>query len=281
MVRSWVVTGTSVCAAAAPLTATAGTPMPMRPSPHTRRLSTCVRRPGSSSFPGANAGPYVPRGRRRKRSCVSGEPSSVSTARSRTSGMMRSIARHRTSVRSFLRARYSAEERSSPSQSEYGSLPAQYAWITWWPGGARLGSRMVGMDTAMRFPSADTSSQSLMTVWWMSMPGGSPSARMPRWRCMKLSVCRRSRQSSTKPRALALALASAGRRSGRLHCGTLHTTASRARMTVPSRKRTPVARSPDASVVTCSTCDRSASSPPCLVSPRTSASMRAPPPPRG
>ena len=57
----------------------------------------------------------LPRSRRRKRSCVSGVPTSVTLARCRTSGICLSIASHSTvAASSFLRL-YSALLRSRPS----------------------------------------------------------------------------------------------------------------------------------------------------------------------
>jgi hypothetical protein len=44
------------------------------------------------------------------------------------------------------------------------SLAAAYAWITWQPGGARDGSRVVGMEIMTWFCGASIGSQLLMTL---------------------------------------------------------------------------------------------------------------------
>eukprot|EP00966_Prymnesium_polylepis_P243481 5630294-Prymnesium_polylepis.1 len=130
-------TGCIVLAAIAPDAAALGVPMPGKhESPQRSKPSTGVFRLGNgkgkrleswpekgADVPAAHARPYVPRSRRRKASCASGEPMIENSTRSRTSGMHRSTASHSTFARSSFFASYSGEPGLRSCHGSYGSPP--------------------------------------------------------------------------------------------------------------------------------------------------------------
>ncbi len=86
-------------AVTSPLAATAGIPMPGNTeSPQQNSPSTGVEGIGNKPFPALIAGPYVPRFRRRKRSCVRGVPTSLTShfSREKPGPSAFSTALHRT-----------------------------------------------------------------------------------------------------------------------------------------------------------------------------------------
>lgn len=104
---------TTAFAALAPLSTTAGTPIPGNtPSPQRCSRPQGVR---PSAIRLSAAAPYVPLGLRLNDSCVSGEPTSATSARARASGITRSTASQSACARASLSAAYGAPLLRRPS----------------------------------------------------------------------------------------------------------------------------------------------------------------------
>mmetsp|Transcript_7611 Transcript_7611/g.15830 ORF Transcript_7611/g.15830 Transcript_7611/m.15830 type:complete len:317 (+) Transcript_7611:65-1015(+) len=281
----WSATDTIVLAQIIPEAATAGIPIPGKvESPQHRNPSRQVACPSSIPSFGRRKGPYVPLSLRRNLSCVSGVPISVTFARSRTSGICRSIAAQSTPAASSFFFLYSGDARSIPSQSAYGSVAGTYACRTWHPGGASDGSSSDAIDTSTRFRGASTpAAQSSRAAHCAGNAAvgaaGSPAPSMPTCRCRKEShrSTRASRASSCAARSGAVAASTRRRVDQR---SALETTARRARMVRPSRVRTPAAR-PFSTRSSATWALSSTWHPSCLVTPRTRASTIAREPPLG
>ena len=152
------------------------------------------------------------------------------------------------------------------------------------PSGAWLGSSVVGMEMLKTLRASSTPFvQSSTTRWCMpsSLAGGKPAASMPKCRCTNeshrgvVSVC------FSSPLAVRFKRTSAGNRLCVVsHALAFVTTHVRARITRPPRLSfMPTAR-PFSTTIS-STGAPSATTPPCLRTPRASASMSAWLPPMG
>eukprot|EP00965_Chrysotila_dentata_P243538 6205466-Pleurochrysis_carterae.AAC.2 len=79
-----------------------------------------------------------------------------------------------------------------PSHHSYGSVAGVYAWTTWHPSGASVGSRSEATETRIRLRGASTPLSQLSTTAHCAGNAslgtlGSPAASMPMCRCKKES----------------------------------------------------------------------------------------------
>mmetsp|Transcript_75299 Transcript_75299/g.182003 ORF Transcript_75299/g.182003 Transcript_75299/m.182003 type:complete len:231 (-) Transcript_75299:971-1663(-) len=215
--------------------------------------------------------PYVPRSRRRKASCARGEPMMLNSTRSRTSGMQRSTAFHRTSARSSLYASYSSLPGVSFSHGSYGSPPDEYTWMQCLPSGHTEGSTSDGMKKEQRFcESCSDLSQSCTT----RCAGSLMCERSRSLASMAMKRCMIAPWRGSLPSVFFHSTASGGSSlSGPPSILTvskgvaLDTTAFFALMILPFLSCTPTAR--PFSVRICATCAFICSLPPNFSSPRT------------
>lgn len=119
-----------VFAAMNPDPATAGTPMPGNvESPQRRSPGISVLAVGQACFPASMPGPYVPRCLRTNREWVSGVPTSVSSARSLTSGMTFSRALHTPWERSSFIAAQEKRGKDARRGKQTKAVSQRGEWI--------------------------------------------------------------------------------------------------------------------------------------------------------